>query len=595
NNYKTIQSERKEFLNLLYRGSVPHILFYDNRDPIVSIRNYLKPFLEKESRFFILLGMGLGYFATELISKKQLARLIIVEKDISCLKKAMESIDLIELIQNPAVKIVAGCPEIDLFVTVREAIDPHYTGGKDIIFIPLPGAVALSKSYYARIVSTVRDVIQNFMDERGNDPYDTLAGYEQFFININDYFQNPGGAYVKDFFKDKPAIVAATGPSLKKNIHLLKEVENSAVILSADASLRILHEYDIFPHFVTTAERPPGFDKHYRNLKNLEKTVFATASFVHPTTLKAYYGPKIFFNRLYDFMEKLGFMQDCISIGPTTANMAFDVARHMGCNPIILMGNDLCFDKSGQTHAEGFLYGEKFSYYEEKDRFTVPGNYEETVTTCEDWFNCIKAYEKSISGWSGTLINATAGGAKIRGSKIISLQEVIRSYCVSSFYPREMLLNHLSQWRNTRNIDSIRNTLNSFLETAERFIEISKKMRLILGEMVEKIEQSNGKLPLALIRQIDESIPHIIATLDALRASPLAVNFGEYIYTDLMPLLMEWQVINDRFSSPIWADAYRIKLADNFFASLGQLCISLKEVLTDGKKRLASLSIKSES
>ena len=42
----------------------------------------------------------------------------------------------------------------------------------------------------------------------------------------------------------------------------------------------------------------------------------------------------------------------------STANMAYEVARHMGCSPIILVGNDLAFDSTGNTHAEGFILGE---------------------------------------------------------------------------------------------------------------------------------------------------------------------------------------------------------------------------------------------
>jgi hypothetical protein len=66
--------------------------------------------------------------------------------------------------------------------------------------------------------------------------------------------------------------------------------------------------------------------------------------------------------------------------------------------------------------------------------------------------------------------------------------------------------------------------------------------------------------------------------------------FEEYLYSDIYPLLLEWQVINTRFNDPAWASAYRIKLAENFFGGLGQLCISLREVLLDGQKRLSALN-----
>jgi hypothetical protein len=67
----------------------------------------------------------------------------------------------------------------------------------------------------------------------------------------------------------------------------------------------------------------------------------------------------------------------------------------------------------------------------------------------------------------------------------------------------------------------------------------------------------------------------------------LFVYFDEYFFSDFFPLLMEWQVIRERFTDPDWCRAYKIKLAANHFAGLGQLCISLAEVLDKGKDKLS--------
>ena len=56
-------------------------------------------------------------------------------------------------------------------------------------------------------------------------------------------------------------------------------------------------------------------------------------------------------------MLNIGFKEDAITMGMSTANMAYEVARHMGCSPIILVGNDLAFDSTGNTHAPGFILG----------------------------------------------------------------------------------------------------------------------------------------------------------------------------------------------------------------------------------------------
>ncbi len=588
--YRTVSTEKKEFLNLLYSGVERDLMFYDPQNPMRGVRQFLKETADKKSRFLILLGLGLGYTALEVLKKnKKLVKFIIIEKDIACLKKAMEATDLTCLIYHPAVKIIAGCEEQDLYITVNKAIKPYYPGLKEMKFLPWPASIELFGSYYDRAAKTFGDVADIHGAERGNDPYDTLVAYEHFFQNIKDLLEYPGASYVKGLFKDKPAVVVATGPSLKKNIHLLKEVENSAVIVSADASLRILHDHNIHPHLVTTIERPPGFDAYYIGLSNLDKTVFASVSFVHPSTLKAYEGPRLFFHRIYNFMGYLGFGEDVIPMGMSTANMAYEVARHMGCNPIVLVGNDLAYGASGNTHAPGFILGEQQPLYDDFDQFDVPGNVDTFVKTCEGWFACIKEYEKRVEGWDGVLINATEGGAKIRGSIVMPLKGVITQYCLSPFNPRKLLLDHLSKWKNPLSVSAMLSALDKFIEVNNHFLGISKKMHGLLDSTFKDIEAVGDTLPSYLAKHINESIPHIESVLNNVLRTDLMKYFDEYFYSDIFPLLMEWQVINERFKDPNWANAYRIKLAENFFGSMGQLCISLDTVLQEGKERLLSL------
>ncbi len=588
--YEILPSEMQGVPNLLYRGVNPPVLFYEQASPAADVDRFLERFREERSRFYVLLGLGLGYGALQLLKGSLFKKVIVVEKDLDCFRRALEVTDFTATLANPLVKFLVGCPEQDLYIEVLHAVEPHLTGLKEIKFLPWPASMALAGDYYRQVMKAFTDVANIYIAERGNDPYDTLVGYEQFFANIREYLQNPGAGYVKDLFKGRPAFVVATGPSLRKNIHLLKEAENSAVIVSADASLRILHEHGIHPHLVTTIERTPGFDKQFRDLDHLEKTVLATVSFVHPSTLPSYRGPLLFFNRIYNFMDRLDLLEDCIQLGLSTANMAYEVARHLGCSPIILVGNDLAFDNTGNSHARGFLYGEKQPVYESFDRFSVPGNYDEWVTTCDGWFNCIKQYEKRIDGWDGTLINATTGGARIRGSIVMPLKDVLQAHCTEAFYPREKLLGHLARWQKKPGQgDSILRQLDGFLELTEQFIGICRKMCLFLDAMLRDIENSGGKLSKPLRKEIEKALPHVNDALDGLVESPLTSCFGEYFFTEILPYLMEWQVTHGRFRKQMWADAYRVKLAWNFFGATGQLCVSLREVLLDGQRRLKAI------
>jgi len=580
---------KKGYYNLSYLGTNPPTLFYNPHNPEKGAKNYTSRIAGKSCRIPVILGFGLGYEALNLLQRKDLIKMIIVERDTSCFKKAMEVVDLSYLLSSSSVKIIVGSPEQDLYVLIYQALSPHFPGLKEIKFFPLPAALRIALSYYQKVMLTFKQITDTFVADRGNDPFDTLVAYEHFFANIEELLSHPGAAHVKNLFSGKPAFVIATGPSLKKNVHLLKGIENSAVLISADASLRILHSLNIFPHLVTTIERPPGFAAYYQGLDNLDKTVFAAVSFVHPSTLAAYRGPRIFFHRIYNFMWHLGFAEDAIKMGMSTANMAYEVARHMGCNPIILVGNDLAFDVTGNTHAEGFLLGEKQPLYAQMERLEVPGNYEPYVRTCEGWLACIREYEKRIANWEGTLINATAGGAKIQGSVVMDLKEAIDRYCCRPFYPREILLNHLKKWENHRDIGTLLKQVEHFMEVTDDFLRRTKEIRFHLDGVLCDLERGNYVLNDYLAAHIKEILPPVETLLNNLIATELFKFFEEYLYTEIFPLLMEWQVIDTRFTSPDWAAAYRIKLAENFFGALGQLLISLKTCLADGRNRLLAL------
>ncbi len=587
--YEIMKSPEEIQPNLLYRQAGSDILLYGNGDPSGGAQAFLDKTLHGSNRFLVLLGFGLGHVAQEIMDRSAgSSKIIIIEKDPALLKAAMQCRDLTPLMRDGRVRFIVGCEEQDLYSRLYDAVNPHFPGLKEMKFLPWPASIRIATEYYDRVVQTFRLIIEKYAADRGNDPYDTLVAYEQFFANIGDLMRHPGAGYVKDLFKGRPAVVVATGPSLKKNIHLLKEIENSVLMISADASLRILHQHNIHPHMVTTIERPPGFDAYYNGLRNLDQTVFASVSFVHPSTLKAYTGPVLFFHRIYRFMLRLGFEEDAIPLGMSTANMAYEVARHMGCTPIILVGNDLAFDSTGHTHAPGFILGEKQPLYDDFEKIDVPGNYHALVKTCGGWLSCIKEYEKRIEGWAGKLINATEGGARIRGAEVMTLKQAISDYCGVSFHPRETLLDHMARWKNPRSPEALLQTVNRYLAATESFLEICRKLQPLLDEPLRDIEAAQSLTP-GIKERLQQMLPHVETVLNGIADTELMEYFEEYVYSDIFPLLMEWQVIDSRFSDPHWAKAYRIKVAGNFIGGLGQLCISLREVLLDGRKRLLEL------
>jgi hypothetical protein len=112
--------------------------------------------------------------------------------------------------------------------------------------------------------------------------------------------------------------------------------------------------------------------------------------------------------------------------------MAYKVLEYLGCNPIILIGQDLAFEGDA-THAEGTKYGEKQDLAWAKDTREVEGNYVPTIRTTRVWEMFRKYYEHDIARFNGKVINATEGGAKILGTELMTFQDTINQYISKPF------------------------------------------------------------------------------------------------------------------------------------------------------------------
>jgi hypothetical protein len=588
--YHIIPSADDRLPNLIYSGENGEILFYDPTDPLGHIKATLSSLGLERAPFVILLGLGLGYQLNLLYSALQgagpLRKVILVEKDIHCLRRAMEVLDISEAFAHEQIKLVVGSPETDLYVNLWNTMAPEFGDLKAIRFIPWPAAIRLDPGYYQAAKKAVQDVAHSFIAERGNDPFDTLVAYENFFQNLPHYLGSPGVSQVKDLFPNRPGVIVAAGPSLNKNVHLLRMLDNRAVIFSADASAKVLHAHGISPHVITTVERTPGTEKFFEGLTGLEETVLGVASFTYPQTLASYPGPFLFMHRKYHFYEILGIGEDCFEMGGTTAHCAFSLAQHMGCNPIIFIGQDLAYGPDGVTHARGCAFGQRQAYAVDCESIEIPANAGGTVETCSLWLRLLREYERILQTSEGVAINATEGGARIRGTQEMTFRDAIEAYCADEFNPRETLLTHLSGKKRAVSLTTIKEGLEYLTVETDKVLQKSHAILQEISPLLRQIEQTGQDVPAHLSRDIIAASRRLGQSADDMMAAPLFASAGEYFMSVWVPLLIEWQVVSDRFKAQNWAEAYRLQLAEEGLGSIAQLCLSLLEALQKGRQQI---------
>ncbi|EMU6246018.1 motility associated factor glycosyltransferase family protein, partial [Campylobacter jejuni] len=296
----------------------------------------------------------------------------------------------------------------------------------------------LMSHYYERfhedILGLNKKLAENFKNSivsHGNDPLDALQGIEQFVYNLPQMITHP--SYKELLSKRKgisdTAIIVSTGPSLTKQLPLLKKYANKATIFCADSSYPILAKHGIKPDYVCMLERDEIVAECFNNdFGEFDKDiVFIVKSVTHPHTIKYLQKNNRAFILVSTYASFIQYLKldyfGYFNMGFSVAHMNFLLTIHLKYKNIILIGQDLAYAKDGQTHSQGFIHANLHNgdYERDLDRFSTTaygGNGK--VQSSEIWTLFRHNFEKDIvnikMNYHITTYNCTEGGARIEGT-----------------------------------------------------------------------------------------------------------------------------------------------------------------------------------
>ena len=156
----------------------------------------------------------------------------------------------------------------------------------------------------------------------------------------------------------RAALVCGAGPSLAQDIHVAQALRKKVLLIAVDTALRPLQQHGIAPDLVVCVD-PQAVSRHYVTTHAASP---ATAFVIDPSV--SYLCLRLLQNRsLFYFWSPFALAQlifDChnetepgqIAFGGSVSTNAYDLAVQMGCDPILLLGQDLAFSQR-QAHARG--------------------------------------------------------------------------------------------------------------------------------------------------------------------------------------------------------------------------------------------------
>ncbi|MCE5272256.1 DUF115 domain-containing protein [bacterium] len=441
-------------LRLLDAGGRPWSL-HSAVDPLREAERLVEAQFTDSANACLVYGFGLGYHVDRLIERLDGAgNVLVVEPQISIFKAALAARDLRHLFGRD-----------DIFWAVGETVDqvPAHFGEvfrvaslEGVMILPHAPSMRLCGDYFTRL----DDLCRKWIIAVGGNFLTNVAAVRSYFSNtLDNILALAGDPPVKRLFgrfKGIPAVVISAGPSLDRNIHLLRLLERHAVLICVDTSLGPLHRAGVQPHLVLAGD---AGENNFRHLKGLGCTGAALVAepMTHPRIVSEFQGPRFTMSFDETLMKRLAAVLGDfgkVKAWGSISTGAFDLARRLGCDPIVFTGQDLSFP--GLRYYAHGTYQERRWLREIGEGRTLQDMHNRRMVNennldATDIFGrpvrtskALEAYrqylEREISETGSRVINATEGGVGFAGVTNLPLDEVFWRYARRTHPVRQMIL-----------------------------------------------------------------------------------------------------------------------------------------------------------
>lgn len=273
------------------------------------------------------------------------------------------------------------------------------------------------------------EIAQEYLDQG-------IVFYQNFYPNVLHLHECYLGDALFDQFKGIPAIICGAGPSLAKQLPLLRRLRDRALIFAGGSAVNALTAAHITPHFGC------GIDPNFAQVKRLNSSAAFEVPFffrgrMHHRAFRAIQGPKLYvtgtggYETARYIEEQIGLTSSELDEGHNVVNFSVSLAERLGCHPIIFVGLDMAYTGM-RGYSSGVVADAKVTVKDIKKKgiddaaVVRPDIYGKPIYTLWKWIDesaWLANYAKEHPGLS--FFNATEGGLGIEGVPNVSLQQVV--------------------------------------------------------------------------------------------------------------------------------------------------------------------------
>ena len=514
-NYRREQSRAGQE-TLIYRSGGQDYYLHSRFNPEAEAQKIIQK-SNLQADHIIIFGLGLGFHVKQvLMLKSRNARVLLIEPELEIVKHSLHSLEWYELFQRNDFHYFFGTDMNLLAASVEKFL--HLVSFETLETIDFPPEVRFHGAFFSAarelIDNEIRTLLYDFKTRLAEDamvPTNVLK-------NLRGILHSRPIKALKNRFIGKPGFIVSAGPSLDKNVLLLKKIRNRGVILCVDTALKPLLKRGIQPHFTITA------DPSYKNYLHLQGAAKDMAYFLVSETGIASQVYEDFKGNIFSVTlgrpivkmieQRIGEIGEIEAWG-SVVSLALNVALYFGLEPVVFLGQDFAYTHT-RNHCRGTSWEDTWLEYtrdldlmQRKEKDSIAGAAKITElpdiygnkTITSDRLILYKNYlAKIVSALPGKkLINASEGGI-FKEIEQIPLHRVIRQYVYPSREIDFRVIFRIPELYYGKNKKKL---LKFLRDKAKFFNSYEKKIGKLLARIEGKEGPAEGLLP-GLLAEAEE-------------------------------------------------------------------------------------------
>lgn len=504
------------------------LYLHSRYDPQREAREFCETLDKNDAACVILCGLGLGYHLQALFDAfGPDVVYLISEPDLVTIKTALEQTDLSAVLAAGRIVFISRLDKGSLHERIM-----HFS--TMLMLGTLFAVPPVARDHQAEFHTACRAALLDFAAFAKMSLVTLVRNASitcrNIASNLPAYVSTPPIDILHNRFAGCPAILVAAGPSLARNIDELPALQDKAIIIAAQTTLRPLLERGIRPHFVTSLDFSDLSRQFFENLDIPDDLVLVaepkaswhvidafrngeqppSAACLSPAAISPHQSRRVILLDNTFARRCLGddlANRSPLEAGATVMHLAFYLAQWLGCEPIIFVGQDLafgghCYYTPGVAmhRAWGPELG-RFATMEMKEWERIARHRAilrkvkditgREVYTDDQMFTYLEQFERDFAKSPARVIDATEGGARKAGTMIMTLADAAAQHCRSPIDAAKF--DYLRQpWGDARQLQPARDTLAARRKELEKFKPLCRETRDILRELTDLVGDASA-------------------------------------------------------------------------------------------------------